>query len=986
MDVRGLSETGLTFIKPFWWLVLPILGLFCVYLRLPWLRLARAGGGRAWRRECRRLGIRCVLLALVVAVLAGTQVLSTVHRQAVVLALDVSASMGSGKVQGEEWARKALAAKPPAVLGGVVAFGQQALVEEPLAPNPSWSRQETDPGADGSRIGDALRLAGALFPGDVQRRIVLLSDGRDTSGEAVAEARQLRAEGVRLDVVPIGGTAGPDMRVDGVKLPARAQVGNTVALEVSVSADVGGAGTLLVTRDGVALCSQPVQLRSGENRISIPVDAGAAGMHRYDVQLVSGDKKSDTFAANDTAGAIQEVTGPPRVLVVADRSGGAGFPGAAALVQALHAAGKAEITVAGGDEVPRGAAAWANYQAVFLVNVPALSLGEKTMSEIETYVRDSGGGLVMIGGNDSFGPGGYAGSPVERALPVDMNVSGKGEIPSLGLVLVIDKSGSMEGMAGGAAKIELAKEAAARAVSLLSERDRLGVIAFDSLPWDVVPLQAVKDKDGIRQAIGSIAASDGTEIFPPLVDAYQVLKNAPVKLKHVILLTDGMSASGGEYQQLTQAMREAGITLTCVAVGPDADAGMLRGLAELGHGRFYATSDANTIPAIFTKETVMITRSFTVNERFYPQQTANSPLLKGIEQVPPLEGYVATTAKDRAEVVLLSHRGEPVLASWQYGLGRAVAWTPDAAGRWSASWISDQVFPRLWGNVLSWMLPATNNSPVQVQAETGAESANGGHAVHLTVDDPLQWQQVKPYEAVLTGPTGLSQRVALTAAGPGRYAGEVNLKENGAYLVTITTPSGNSQAAIARTGLVISYSAEYRQTGVDMGGLKALAAAGGGSVLQDPGQAFAGNLPPVRASHDISLLLLVLAALLWLLDVAGRRLVLEAEEFAALKQFLVRLATCLSARDRGQPVAAPRWSGRLLKAVDEMRRDAGQGRKEVGARPHGGAASGSRDAGLEPPPPAGSDRIMDEKQGIDVPDRAENTASQLLEAKRRRRQ
>ena len=977
---------GVSFSNPWWWLLIPPVLLAAWYLRLPWLKMARRLGGPPWRREIRRFVVRVGIFLLLGAALAGSHLVTTVHQQAVVFALDASASVRAAKSQGAEWIRAALAQKPPDGLAGVVAFGERALVEEPPGRSPAFVRTGTEPGEGASQIGEALNLAQALLPPEARKRVVLLSDGRDTQKEAVTAARQLHAQGVRVDVVKLGEKAGPDLRVEGIKLPPRARAGETFSLEVTAFAGSAGTGTLFLERDGKLLATAPVNFQPGENRYSFPVQAQGAGLHSYRAYLVAGDGRQDAFTANNEAGAAQEVTGPPRVLVVASRPAEA-----EALVRSLKATGEIEVELADPGQTPRGLPAWARYQAVFLVDVPAYSLGEKTMAEIEAYVRDGGGGLVMTGGPDSFGPGGYAGTPVERALPVKMDISGRGELPSLGLVLVIDKSGSMADSAGGADKINLAKEAAARSVTVLTDRDQVGVVAFDTLPWWVVPLSSAKDKESIQKEIGRIYADGGTEIYPPLAAAAAALKQAPAQVKHIILLTDGISASGGPYQKLLAEMREAGITLTCVAVGEGADAGMLRALAELGRGRYYAAADAGSIPSIFTKETVMATRSFAVNERFIPGIAAPSALLQGIREAPALEGYVAASPKDRAEVALVSHRGDPVLASWQYGLGRAVAWTPDAAGRWSGAWAGGQLFPRLWGNVLSWILPAVNAGSVQVTARV-----EEGGAARITVDDPAHWQKVGNYSLRITGPAGETRDVALTPAGPGRYTARLTAPQTGAYLIGVVSAGESGQTIIGRGALVVPYPAEYKETGADLPRLEEIARAGGGAVLTSPEQAFAPNLPPVRASRDLTSLFLILAGLLWLLDVAGRRLSFGAEEQEALQRVWAHVRARLAFRQAGASREAgpsPAWAGRALARVEHLRTQ---------KRSREGIASGSLTAADGPGPAAaagpapvgGAGRSMGASPAVreeagrkePSPRAAEDTAAALLAAKKQRKE
>lgn len=972
---------GISFTEPLWWLLLPLLFWFAWRQRLPWLRVAVQKDQR--RRELRRIFTRLALLTLLVAALASPGIFSVINRQAVIMALDVSASIGPAAGGGEAWIREALAVRPTGAAAGVVAFGRKALVEEPPGLRPEFYRAATDPGEDASLIGEALRYSQAILPRDFRRRVVLLTDGRDTGEDAVAAARALYAGGTRVDVVPLGAAAGSDVKLSSMRVASRARVGENTAIEVMITSDLETGAELFLERDGEMLASRTVLLRPGVNRLALSAPAGEAGLHRYQARVVARDGNADYFSANNEAGAIQEVAGPPRILVLSPVAGEA-----RGLVEALHASGNVEVDLAEPASAPRGVTDWARYQAVFLVNVPAYSLGETVMGDLETYVRDAGGGLVMTGGPDSFGPGGYSGTPLEGALPVEMDIRGRGELPSLGLILVIDKSGSMSGLAGGADKMALAREAAARSVSMLTERDRVGVLAFDSLPWWVASPGPLKNKEELQKLIGGIQADGGTEIYPPLLSAYQALRDLPTQVRHIILLTDGMSASGGDYQWLMSGLRSAGITLSTVAVGAGADAGMLQALSELGRGRFYQTMDADSIPSIFTRETIMATRSFAVNERFYPLVLGRGPLLRGLDQTPPLDGYITVTPKNHAETLLVSPRGDPVLSVWQHGLGRAVAWTPDTGGRWSAAWSDGDAFPRLWGNILSWILPADQAGSVHVRPEIVASgSGQSGQSLKIEVDDAGRWQEVRSLGAVITGPDGSVSKTDLKPAGPGHYQALLPVDKPGAYLVAVTGRSGGRENLLARSGAVAPYPDEYRQTGVDLEALRAIARAGGGAVLEKPLQAFADNLPPVRSRRDLTVFLLSLAALLWLTDVAGRRLSIGPEDFAALG----RAGRLLKERifpGRGQAAGTPGWTGSPLSRVRDLRNQPGQapGSGDGGKPVEIGFKQGRIGGVARPGDNIARDSGDDVSNNIKPDDRQgspEATASRLLEAKRR---
>ncbi|HZR98615.1 MAG TPA: VWA domain-containing protein, partial [Chloroflexota bacterium] len=713
--------------QPLWLLALPLLAAYLVAARLPWWRAARRAGRPALRQEGRRLALRLAWLALLVLALAGLTLVRPLHRQAVVLVLDASASVAPVRDQAEAAARAALGRLASGDLAGVVATAAGARVEEPPNAQPLFTRLAAGLPDGASDLAAGLRLAGAVLPDGYAGRVVLVSDGRQTRGDAVAAARALAARGATVDVLPVGG-AGPDVRLEAVELPETAYRGEESSLLARLHADQPTPAVLRLYRDDALLVERPVALRGGRQEIALAVPAAEPGLHRYRVDVAPDDPAADWTAVNNILGAIQRVIGPPRVLVVAQRPAAAGW-----LPDALQAGG-AEVVVVDPAAVPADLAGWAAYDAAVLADVPAEALPPGTLDHLERYVRDLGRGLVMAGGADSFGPGGYADTPVERALPVYMDVRGRGRQPRVALALVIDKSGSMAGL-----KMEMAKEAAARSVRLLRPTDRAAVLAFDSVPQWVAPLTPASDLARLEAAIGGIYAGGGTEIYPALSSGFVVLRDAEADVKHLILLTDGRSGSSGDYALLLEALREARVSLSTVGVGDDADGGLLEAMARAGRGRYHFVADPTAIPEIFAQETIMATRTLLVDAQFVPAATSAGPLLRGLTQVAPLDGYVAVTPKERAEVVLVGPDGDPVLAAWQYGSGRAVAWTPDVAGRWSSAWRSSPAAGALWGNVLSWLLPPPDGGELAVRVE-----ADGDDAFAVVAENRADWEQVHP--------------------------------------------------------------------------------------------------------------------------------------------------------------------------------------------------------------------------------------------------
>ena len=878
---------GVEFANPFWLLALPLLAAFLVCARLPWWRAARRAGRRAVRQEGRRLALRLAWLSLLVLALAGTTLVRPLNRQAIVLALDVSASVAPARDQAEAAARLAATRLVPDDLLGVVAVAAGARVEEPPSVKPLFGHLAASLPDGASDLASGLRLAGALLPEGYAGRVVLVSDGRQTGGDAVAAARELAAGGAVVDVLPLGASGGPDLRLESVHLPETAYLGETATLTARLHADRATAATLRVYRDDALVLERRVELRSGRQEVALPVSVGEPGLHRYRVDVAADDPSADAVAANNALGAVQRVAGPPRVLVVAAE------PTRTGLLPAALRSGGTEVTIAAPAGIPADLAGLARYEAVILVDVPAEGLPAGAMDLLEIYVRDLGRGLAMTGGPYSFGPGGYADTPVERALPVYMDLRGRGRQPSVALALVIDKSGSMSGT-----KMEMAKEAAARSIRLLRPDDRAAVLAFDSVPQWVAPLTPLSEREYLEESIGRIYAGGGTEVYPALAAAFAGLRDVEADVKHVILLTDGRSGSGGSYVDLLQEMRDARVSLSTVAVGEDADIALLEAMARTGRGRYHFAADPASIPTIFTRETIMATRTVLVDARFHPAAASSSSLLRGLAAVPPLDGYVATTAKEQAEVVLVSPEGDAVLAAWQYGLGRAVAWTPDVGGRWSAAWAGEPAATTLWGNVLSWLLPAQASGELAVQV-----AAEGGGAVSLMAESRGDWEQIRPTRATLLGPRGQRQDVELLPAGPGRYRARVGITEPGAYVVQVGQAVEGGAELRGEAGWVAPYPAEYRETGIDSALLAQVAAAGGGRVLADASEAVSRLPRPATARWPAALVLLIAAALCWPLEIASHRLTVPATVWQPLR---VRQARPAADGTAGPQASSPR--------------------------------------------------------------------------------
>ncbi len=884
------------FTQPFLLLLLPLVVYF-VYLGRP---MGRYGRGRAWAA----LVLRCLIVVMVVLSLAGTRSVHGGDELAVVFLADASDSVpGPEHERALAFVEDALAAMGPDDQAALVLFGADALVERPMMGGGELGGIASIPRTYQTDLEGAIRLGMALFPSGAARRMVVLSDGRPTLGEAEQAVRLARSQGVQVDVVPLlpplvgEGRGGVEAWLSELSAPDRLHQGEEFTLSITASATAGMEAVLTVLAGEKVVAQEQMHLNPGSNTFAIPLMAGEPGFTSFRAYLTPA---ADTYPQNNGLSAFMLVEGPPRVLVVS-----ADPAESDPLQAALQAAG---LVV---EESTPGAlasdpAAMVEYAAIVLVDTPAQALSPRALAALQSYVRDLGGGLVAVGGPHAYGVGGWYGTPLEETLPVEMTIHDLERFPPMSIVVVIDKSGSMAAQEGGVQKIRLAGEAAARVAELITELDEITVIAFDDRPADVIgPLPGSQREEVADQVIRLQAGGGGIYVRESLQEALGYLADSGRPVRHIILLADG---SDSEHQQGVRELVEeeiaaADITLSTVAIGAGQDLRFLEKIAALGNGRYHFTDRAANLPVIFAEETQLAMRSYIVEEPFYPQQTSLSPIITSIEAVPQLAGYVATTPRPAARVILSTHQDDPLLAAWQYGLGRSMAWTSDATGRWAQRWVEWDGFSRFWAQAVRWTVVERADVPVEVAVALEGEAA---HVTVDAVDESGNFVNGLDASVSVVGPDGEPALVELAQTAPGRYEGVFVPQAEGAYLMRLTAPlpgEGGEEAVALTTGWVMGYSPEYAALEGDPAYLAWLAELGGGAVLEEPARAFAHTLRGEGTTRDLWPYLLGLAALLWPCDVGVRRLALGRRD-------LERAWAWVVARTRFQKAPSPVGGGR----------------------------------------------------------------------------
>jgi len=854
--------------------------------------------GRSARRERLALVLRLIILLCVIFALAGLEVVQAGRGVAVAFLLDVSDSVSLPARQGAEaYIATALQSLGPDDRAALVVFGREALVERPMSAAKELGKITSIPRTDATDLAAAIRLGLALFPPGMQRRIVILSDGAATGSDSQEAARLARSSGVDLQTVVLPAESGPETALTGADAPGRLSPGQRFDLQLTVESTRAVQAKIRVLAGGEVIYSTDQPLRLERQSFSLPlVAAGPAferpGFTRLTVQI---EPQADGLPQNNQLDAFTQVEGPPRLLIVSPPAGeplargGTRPDEAAQLAAALQSAGF-DLTRLPPSRLPADLIELAGYASILLVDVPARDLTSAQMAVLQSFVRDTGGGLVAVGGPTSFGVGGYFRTPLETILPVEMEIKDELRRPSLALVFIIDHSGSMTDLSGGVSKLELAKEAVLRSLDLLSPSDRVGVIAFDESASWVAPMTDLSDPTAVKNAVATIRAGGGTDILAGVQAMASVLPGEPAQVKHVILLTDGGADPTGIPELVAHLNQDSGITLSAIGVGQDA-AAFLPELAERGGGRYHFTPNPAAIPTIFAEETSLATRAYLVEEPFTPQFASPSPLIAGFDALPPLLGYVATSPRPAAQTVLVSPQGDPLLAAWQYGLGRAVAFTSDATARWAQSWVGWSGFPVFWAQVVEYSLKSASGSNLDIQV--GAE----GQVIVEAQSQGGEYLNGYDLQAVIAPPEGEPQTVTLSQTAPGRYEGRFAGGAQGAYSVQVAggAPGTDEAALRGELGWVQPYSAEYRSLQgqpellcrLDSEPQPCLASLRPGVMSgKEPSAAFDPTGARSFTRRPAWPWLLGLAAFLLPLDVAARRLVLTRADLQRLGQFL----------------------------------------------------------------------------------------------------
>jgi len=833
--------------------------------------------------------LRAVGLAALVLAASGPRISAPSDRVDAVFVVDASDSMGR---RGQDAAISSINAFLSGMTqddtAGLVTVAEAAAVEE--SPRPGGAPFAAASRHDGSEsnLAEGLYAAAGLLGGDGERRIVVVSDGRDTGGGLDDALRFVRRTGVTVDVLPAGEASGGETRLRELRAPSRILEEEVHELSAVIQADQASAVRLVILRDGESIGEDRRRLPPGVSVLTWEMPGVGPGTVVYEVLM---DAAVDRTVEDNRGLAAVEVRGAPRILWAGR--------GASAVPAALELQGLTVDRVRPGD-IPDSMAGLSPWDALILDNVSSRDLSLRTLALLESWVRTRGGGLMMVGGDSSFGLGGYQDTPVERALPVSMDAPSSLYIPSLSMVMVIDKSGSMGGDAGGSSKLDLVKDAVLAAVEVLNPLYTVGLVAFDAdVEW-TIPITEAGNRRDIQERLSGLTSGGGTVLYPAIRQAYERLVQSPAAVRHLVVLSDGL-AEPADFAALADAIARDGITVSTVAVGSDADSELMESLAERGDGRYWYAEDVSQVPQIFASESMIVSQGLVVEETIFPVPADPAEALDGLDLnlLPPVHGYVMTYPDAGAVEALRSPRGHPILVYGRHGLGRSVAFTSDLRGAWGRDWVSWEQFPRFIAQSVRWM----RRRPGDSEASLELRPDDDGVGVVLESRDPggASRTDLRP-QATVIDPDQVEGPLPMIQTQPGRYEGRFRPDRDGVYQLIVQDTEADllRQATWTR-----AYSPELASAGRDMERLAAIARLGDGRLMtgeEAPRDWWAVRRERRRTVVDLTPFLALAALLLLLMDIAVR----ESEHWRPLG-------------DRDEPEGAGDPEALILRGLDADR-------------------------------------------------------------------
>ncbi len=837
------------------------------------------------------LGFRALLVSSLAFALAQPSIIRKTDQITTLYVADVSASVRafaptdaehiSPLTDIEQWIRTTSEQRPIIDRAGVVSFQETPKLVHMHTLGPLQDLALEGTGALGTNITKALQLASSVLPPNTLGRLVLMTDGNETAGDAVLTAKELVASSdLRIDVVPLNYDISGETYVSSLEAPAIARPGQTISLRVIIESAEAMTGALLLSNSGQQidlnpdpdLLGVPVEIPVGRSVHVVSAPVASKPINKFEVTLLPDGP--DLVATNNTATAVVATPARGNMLVVT-RSSNLGRGLGETLRQT-----DLPVTVVTPDQLTTDLLDLQSYDLIVLDDIPASAIDLKQQEYLRTYVEDFGGGLLLVGGRLSFGPGGWNNTPLEAMLPVELDPPAELRRSTGALVLVLDKSGSMQRPVGGAlaSQQQVANESAALAIESLLSGSWVGVVAFDQMPYQVLPMTRKSESTDLVGPVRQISTGGGTRLGPAIQMAMTMLDPIDVPEKHIVLLTDGRSDEFG-LDALAREVSEKGITLTTIAVGDEADQSGLQSLSRIGGGKFHEVRNPRLLPRVLM-DSVQVINTPLIKELDLSVVTrpTGSALNSSMSEAPNISGTIITAPADdpAVQIDLMDSDGDPLLAHRQFGVGRVGAFMSDSGRLWTSSWSTWDGAPVFWAQLARYLARGPAVEDLELQTRIDGEML---YVDLQAMDEDGDWLDYLTAAATLYGPRGSRQEMNLTQTAPGRYQSSLQLNSSGDYVLAISAQHGARALAPLITGVSIPPAAEYRFKKSNDQRILDIARAGKGRVLAltspQTADVFTKDGLPERTSFgSIWPILAWICIGLMLLDVAVRRFVL----------------------------------------------------------------------------------------------------------------
>jgi uncharacterized membrane protein len=840
----------------------------------------RSLAGLERRRRIAAIVLRSALIALVAAILARVQTVRTTDDLAVMFVLDKSRSIPeTDRIRAQEYVLTSAREAPMDDRVGVLGFDGTTDID--MIPSRGGAdsfafSMASEP--DRTDMASAVRLAIAALPKGFSRRIVLITDGHQNVGDVVDEIETARANDIAVDVLPITYTHENEILFDRLVVPPNASKDTTIPLRLVVKSrqHTRAKVTLYKNDEEIPLPQDIYELEGGmkPSVIRVPVQIGGGGVHRFDARVTPVDPADDSVIENNIATGFTFVDDRGKVLLLAQEGNAAEEE---ALAQALGRE-NVDVELRSTDQIDLDLLKLQEYAVVILANVAADMFTQEQHEALRTYVSNFGGGLIMTGGDRSFGAGGWIGKPVEEVSPVAFDIKHKKVIPRGALVIIMHSCEIARGNYWG-------EQVAIAAVKTISSRDYLGVVCYNPRMggpnWDV-PLALATDKSAIINKIKNMTIGDMPSFQTTMTSAMNNLMALKgVSQRHMIIISDGDPAE--PTQMLLDQMKKNRITCSTVGIGWGAhvEGPPMNRIATATGGKYYPCRNPRRLPQIFIKESKVLRRQLIDEQAFKPQQASFfAPTMLGIGEgeLPPLGGLVLTEPK--AEIIMplvranKDERDDPLLAHWNYEMGKMAVFTSGWWPKWGTEWAGWEKFGKFWAQVVRWCMRQPGSADFDVVTRL---EGNKGRILIEALQKDASFMNFLRIGGFLTTPAMQRKPLQLSQVGPGQYEATFDVDEDGNYLVDLSYLNPDGEKGLLRTGLSVPYSPEFREMNTNMPLLKNIVERSGGRMLTLDAE---GNPPfdkeamkPATAEKPAwrwALAWLLLP--IFLLDIANRRL------------------------------------------------------------------------------------------------------------------